>query len=150
MTAWARKKLEELERIDLCGYICKKDSPSSGMERVKVYGDSGIPAKVGSGIFTKAFMEHFPLIPVEEEGRLNDPTLREMFIGRVFTLRRFRDLLAQGIPSTPTTSSSCCPMTGNGIRRWAGWSLPRRSLPLPTCTNNTRNSSWRRCPRSPR
>jgi uncharacterized protein YbbK (DUF523 family)/uncharacterized protein YbgA (DUF1722 family) len=88
MTAWARKKLEELERIDLCGYICKKDSPSSGMERVKVYGDSGIPAKVGSGVFTRAFMEHFPLIPVEEEGRLNDPILREMFIGRVFTLRR--------------------------------------------------------------
>jgi uncharacterized protein YbgA (DUF1722 family)/uncharacterized protein YbbK (DUF523 family) len=96
MTAWAKKKLKELERIDLCGYICKKDSPSSGMERVKVYGDSGIPAKVGSGVFTKAFMDHFPLIPVEEEGRLNDPTLREMFIGRVFTLRRFRDLLAQG------------------------------------------------------
>ncbi len=96
MTSWARKKLKELERIDLCGYICKKDSPSSGMERVKVYGDSGIPAKVGSGVFTKAFMEHFPLIPVEEEGRLNDPVLREKFIGRVFTLRRFRDLLAKG------------------------------------------------------
>jgi uncharacterized protein YbgA (DUF1722 family)/uncharacterized protein YbbK (DUF523 family) len=96
MTAWAKKKLKELEGIDLCGYICKKDSPSSGMERVKVYGDSGIPAKVGSGIFTKAFMDHFPLIPVEEEGRLNDPVLREMFISRVFTLRRFRDLLAQG------------------------------------------------------
>ena len=96
MTSWAKRKLEELERVDLCGYICKKDSPSSGMERVKVYGDSGAPAKVGSGVFTKAFMEHFPLIPVEEEGRLNDPVLREMFIGKVFTLRRFRDLLAKG------------------------------------------------------
>ncbi|HEU5360261.1 MAG TPA: DUF523 and DUF1722 domain-containing protein [Candidatus Deferrimicrobiaceae bacterium] len=96
MTDWAGKKLVDLERIDLCGYICKKDSPSSGMERVKVYGDSGIPAKVGSGAFTKAFMDHFPLIPVEEEGRLNDPVLREMFIGKVFTLRRFRDLLAAG------------------------------------------------------
>jgi len=96
MKAWAKKKLKELESIDLCGYICKKDSPSSGMERVKVYGDSGIPSKTGAGIFTKAFMEHFPLIPVEEEGRLNDPVLREMFISRVFTLRRFRDLHAQG------------------------------------------------------
>ena len=96
MFAWSRKKLEELVPLGLCGYICKKDSPSSGMERVKVYGDSGIPAKVGAGVFTKAFMDHFPLIPVEEEGRLNDPVLREMFIGRVFTLRRFRDLLAQG------------------------------------------------------
>jgi len=96
MKAWAKKKLKELESIDLCGYICKKDSPSSGMERVKVYGDSGIPSKTGAGIFTKAFMEHFPLIPVEEEGRLNDPVLREMFISRVFTLRRFRDLHVQG------------------------------------------------------
>ncbi len=96
MADWARKKVKELESADLCGYICKKDSPSSGMERVKVYGDSGVPAKTGSGIFTKAFMDHFPLIPVEEEGRLNDPVLREMFIGRVFTLRRFRDLLAEG------------------------------------------------------
>ena len=96
MSEFARKKIKELEGLNLCGYICKKDSPSSGMERVKVYGDSGIPAKVGAGLFTKAFMDHFPLIPVEEEGRLNDPVLREMFIGRVFTLRRFRDLLAQG------------------------------------------------------
>jgi uncharacterized protein YbgA (DUF1722 family)/uncharacterized protein YbbK (DUF523 family) len=96
MSEFARKKMKELEPLNLCGYICKKDSPSSGMERVKVYGDSGIPAKVGAGLFTKAFMDHFPLIPVEEEGRLNDPVLREMFIGRVFTLRRFRDLLARG------------------------------------------------------
>jgi uncharacterized protein YbgA (DUF1722 family)/uncharacterized protein YbbK (DUF523 family) len=96
MIAWSRKKLEELAPLGLCGYICKKDSPSSGMERVKVYGDTGIPARVGTGIFTKAFMDRFPLIPVEEEGRLNAPVLREMFIGRVFTLRRFRDLIAQG------------------------------------------------------
>jgi uncharacterized protein YbgA (DUF1722 family)/uncharacterized protein YbbK (DUF523 family) len=93
---FARGKLRELKPLNLCGYICKKDSPSSGMERVKVYGDSGIPAKVGAGLFTKAFMDHFPLIPVVEEGRLNDPVLREMFIGRVFTLRRFRDLIARG------------------------------------------------------
>ena len=96
MEQWARRRLKELEAANLCGYICKKDSPSSGMERVKVYGDTGIPAKVGSGVFTRAFMDRFPLIPVEEEGRLNDPVLREMFIGRVFTLRRFRDLLARG------------------------------------------------------
>ena len=96
MRTFAKGKLNELEPLNLCGYICKKDSPSSGMERVKVYGDSGIPAKVGAGLFTKAFMDCFPLIPVEEEGRLNDPVLREMFVSRVFTLRRFRDLLARG------------------------------------------------------
>ncbi|MGZ8447212.1 MAG: YbgA family protein [Candidatus Deferrimicrobiaceae bacterium] len=96
MLTWSRKKLEELAPLGLCGYVCKKDSPSSGMERVMVYGDAGVPAKVGAGVFTKAFMDYFPLIPVEEEGRLNAPVLREMFIGKVFTLRRFRDLLAQG------------------------------------------------------
>ena len=96
MHAWCRKKLYNLEDVGLSGYICKKDSPSSGMERVKVYGKNGIPAKIGAGVFTKAFMEHFPLVPVEEEGRLQDPVLREMFVERVFTLRRFRDSFRQG------------------------------------------------------
>jgi uncharacterized protein YbgA (DUF1722 family)/uncharacterized protein YbbK (DUF523 family) len=93
---WAKSRLEELSGLDLCGYICKKDSPSSGMERVKVYGaGGGAPARTGTGVFTRRFMERFPRIPVEEEGRLNDPVLREMFIERVFCLRRFRDLLAR-------------------------------------------------------
>jgi len=96
MQGWNRRKLQDLEGLDLCGYICKKDSPSSGMERVKVYGETGIPAKVGAGMFTKAFMDHFPLIPVEEEGRLQDPVFREMFVERVFTLRRLRDRIRQG------------------------------------------------------
>ena len=96
MERWAQARLEELSRIDLCGYICKKDSPSSGMERVKVYGGGdGIPARTGAGIFTRMFMERFPRIPVEEEGRLTDPVLREMFVERVFCLRRFRDLLGR-------------------------------------------------------
>ncbi|HSQ15424.1 MAG TPA: DUF523 and DUF1722 domain-containing protein, partial [Candidatus Binatia bacterium] len=96
MQAWIRNKLQDLEGLDLCGYICKKGSPSSGMERVKVYGRNGIPANVGAGMFTKAFMEHFPLIPVEEEGRLQDPALRETFVERMFTLRRLRDRVRQG------------------------------------------------------
>jgi uncharacterized protein YbgA (DUF1722 family)/uncharacterized protein YbbK (DUF523 family) len=96
MRDWIRRKLPELDGLDLCGYICKKDSPSSGMERVKVYGGTGIPSNVGVGIFTKAFMDHFPMIPVEEEGRLQDPVLREMFVERVFTLRRLRDRIRQG------------------------------------------------------
>lgn len=96
MERWATVRLEELSRLDLCGYICKKDSPSSGMERVKVYGGgSGVPARTGVGVFTRRFMERFPRIPVEEEGRLTDPVLREMFVERVFCLRRFRDLLAR-------------------------------------------------------
>ena len=95
MEGWAKARLDELARLDLCGYICKKDSPSSGMGRVKVYGGDGTPARSGAGIFTRMFMERFPLIPVEEEGRLTDPVLREMFIERVFCLRRFRDLLGK-------------------------------------------------------
>jgi len=96
MERWAKARLEELSGLDLCGYICKKDSPGSGMERVKVYGTGdGIPARTGAGVFTRMFMERFPRIPVEEEGRLTDPVLREMFIERVFCLRRFRDLFAR-------------------------------------------------------
>jgi uncharacterized protein YbgA (DUF1722 family) len=89
MEAWARKRVEELEKEDLCGYVFKSDSPSSGMERVKVYGDKGIPSKVGVGVFARIFMEHFPLTPVEEEGRLHDPVLRENFIERIFTCKRY-------------------------------------------------------------
>lgn len=95
MVRWANARLDELSRLDLCGYVCKKDSPSSGMERVKVYAGEGPPARTGAGIFTRMFMERFPLVPVEEEGRLTDPVLREMFIERVFSLRRYRDLLGR-------------------------------------------------------
>ncbi len=96
MRAWCKKKLRHLEQYDLSGYICKKNSPSSGMERIKVYDGKGIPVKAGVGIFTKSFMEHFPLIPVEDEGRLQDPVLREMFLERLFTLRRFRHSFREG------------------------------------------------------
>jgi len=92
MLKWAKKRVEDLEGEDLCGFIFKSDSPSSGMERVKVYSEEGMPSKTGVGIFAKAFMDHFPLIPVEEEGRLHDPGLRENFIERIFTLKRWRSL----------------------------------------------------------
>jgi uncharacterized protein YbgA (DUF1722 family)/uncharacterized protein YbbK (DUF523 family) len=95
MLAWANKRVMELEKEDLCGFIFKSDSPSSGMIRVKVYNDKGMPHKVGIGIFARAFMEHFPLIPVEDDGRLNDPSIRENFILQIFTLKRWRDNLAR-------------------------------------------------------
>jgi len=94
MMAWATKRVRELERENLCGFIFKSDSPSSGMIRVKVYNDKGMPHKVGIGIFARAFMEKFPLIPVEDDGRLNDPLIRENFILQIFTMKRWRDLLA--------------------------------------------------------
>ena len=96
MKSWSRRRLDVLAKEDLCGFIFKKDSPSSGMERVKVYNDQGMPEKTGSGLFAKAFMERFPRIPTEEEGRLYDPRLRENFIERIFALQRWRDTLALG------------------------------------------------------
>jgi uncharacterized protein YbgA (DUF1722 family)/uncharacterized protein YbbK (DUF523 family) len=94
MQRWARRRLDALEREDLSGYVLKKDSPSCGMERVKTYGAAMMPARDGRGIFATALLDRFPLLPVEEEGRLTDPTLRENFIERVFAYRRLRALFA--------------------------------------------------------
>lgn len=95
MVAWAKKRLDQLEKEGLCGFIFKKDSPSSGMVRVKVYNEKGMPEKRGVGIFARAFMERFPGIPTEDEGRLHDPDLRENFIERIFVLNQWRELLGQ-------------------------------------------------------
>ncbi|NMC75570.1 MAG: DUF523 and DUF1722 domain-containing protein [Geobacteraceae bacterium] len=92
MLDFCRKKVVELEREDLCGFIFKKDSPSSGLFRVKVYG-GGVPARTGRGLFADALVKHFPLLPVEEEGRLYDMNLRENFIERVFAFRSWKDFL---------------------------------------------------------
>ena len=95
MQTWAQKRVKDLEKEDLCGFIFKKDSPSSGLLRVKVYNAKGMPVKKGVGMFARAFTEHFPRIPVEEEGRLNDPHLRENFIEQIFTFQRWRQILEQ-------------------------------------------------------
>ena len=95
MVRWARKRVAELEREDLCGFIFKSKSPSSGMERISVYNEQGMPVKKGVGIFARILMEHLPLLPVEDEGRLHDPELRENFIERIFTLKRWREALAK-------------------------------------------------------
>jgi uncharacterized protein YbgA (DUF1722 family)/uncharacterized protein YbbK (DUF523 family) len=89
-------KLRELETVELCGYVCKKDSPSSGMARVKFYDERGQAERVGAGLFTAAFVARFPLVPVEEEGRLRDAWLRESFIERIFCRRRWLDLVQGG------------------------------------------------------
>lgn len=80
----------------LCGYILKKDSPSCGMERVKVW-DNTMPSRDGVGLFARRLMENFPYLPVEEEGRLGDAVLRENFIQRVFAMRRWHELYARGL-----------------------------------------------------
>lgn len=94
MKAWARKRVRELESENLAGFVFKSRSPSSGMERVKVYDEKGVPHRVGVGVWARAFMDHFPLLPTEEEGRLHDPMLRENFIERIFCLKRYRDAMA--------------------------------------------------------
>lgn len=80
----------------LSGYIFKARSPSCGMERVKVYAGSG-HAGNGRGVYAAAFMLAQPLLPVEEEGRMGDPGLRENFLERVFAYRRWQELAATGI-----------------------------------------------------
>lgn len=99
MTSWAHKRLDRLEEEGLCGFIFKSRSPSSGMARVKLYDRNGVPSKNGVGLFARLFMERFPLFPVEEDGRLNDPRLRENFLEAISTFRSWRELLAAGCKS---------------------------------------------------
>ena len=83
---------------DICGYIFMQKSPSCGLERVKVYQDGGRPAELsGRGIYARAFCDAHPDLPVEEDGRLNDPVLRENFMTRVYAYSAWQDLLKQGI-----------------------------------------------------
>jgi uncharacterized protein YbgA (DUF1722 family)/uncharacterized protein YbbK (DUF523 family) len=94
MRAFARRRTRELDAHELCGYVLKKDSPSCGLERVRLVTDAGT-TREGIGMFARALIEHAPLLPVEEEGRLNDPRLRENWIERVIAYHRFRELAAQ-------------------------------------------------------
>ncbi len=96
MQDWCQHRVEDLAASDLCGFIFKKDSPSSGLHRVKRYHPGGQSSqRDGRGLFAAAFTERFPLIPVEEDGRLNDARLRENFIERVFAMKRWRDYLSE-------------------------------------------------------
>jgi len=95
MLTWAEKRVKELEKENLCGFIFKSDSPSSGMIRVKVYTEKGMPEKKGVGMFARAFMDHFPLIPAEDDGRLHNPNIRENFVERIFALQRWRNTVAK-------------------------------------------------------
>jgi uncharacterized protein YbgA (DUF1722 family)/uncharacterized protein YbbK (DUF523 family) len=93
MRRWAARRVAEIEALDLCGYVLKKDSPSCGMERVRVY-SGGAATRNGRGLFAEALLARMPLLPVEEEGRLHDPALRENFVERVFAYRRLKDLFS--------------------------------------------------------
>jgi uncharacterized protein YbgA (DUF1722 family)/uncharacterized protein YbbK (DUF523 family) len=91
MARYAEARVRELEREDLDGYVTKKDSPSCGMERVRVYPERrGPPRREGVGAFARVLLDRLPLLPVEEEGRLHDPALRESFIERIFGYARWK------------------------------------------------------------
>ena len=90
-------RIAQLMELDLSGYVFKKGSPSCGIERVRLYNEQGMPNRNGVGLFARAFIEQFPLIPVEEEGRLCEPTLRENFIEEVFCYRRWQNLVQSGV-----------------------------------------------------
>jgi uncharacterized protein YbgA (DUF1722 family)/uncharacterized protein YbbK (DUF523 family) len=92
MRAYARERVAALAAENLRGYILKKDSPSCGMTRVRIYVPSGPAERSGRGMFAETLLERFPCLPVEEEGRLHDPRLRENWITRVFAYHRLQRL----------------------------------------------------------
>jgi uncharacterized protein YbgA (DUF1722 family)/uncharacterized protein YbbK (DUF523 family) len=95
MERFSRSRVSALAREDLSGYVLKKDSPSCGLERVKLYDGRGTPARAGRGLFAAALVEAFPHLPVEEEGRLADIGLRDNFVDRVFAYWRLRGVFAR-------------------------------------------------------
>ncbi len=92
MRSFAKRRVERLMDDDLAGYVLKKDSPSCGLTRVKVYEETGIPSKSGRGLYAEALLERWPHLPVEEEGRLQDESLRENFLERVSAYHRLQEL----------------------------------------------------------
>jgi len=97
MLTWARKRVKELEREALCGFVFKARSPSSGMRGVKIHSKSGMPSRTGSGLFAHEFMSRFPMLPVEDEDRMHDMGLRENFIERVFVYHRWQNAVRKGL-----------------------------------------------------
>ncbi|MFN2426159.1 MAG: 2-thiouracil desulfurase family protein [Candidatus Binatia bacterium] len=94
MRSYARRRVAALSALGICGYILKKGSPSCGMERVRTYTAKGMPALSDRGLYAAALLAAMPLLPVEEEGRLGDATLRENFIERVFAYARVNAMFA--------------------------------------------------------
>ena len=93
MRRYTHKRLRDLQSLNLSGYVFKKDSPSCGTQRVRVYTREGHLLGKGKGLFADAFQRLFPLTPIEEEGRLQDQGLRENFIERVFGYHRWQTLV---------------------------------------------------------
>jgi len=96
MKKWAEGRLNKLAQEEICGFIFKSRSPSSGMQDVKVFTESGMPDKKGAGIFAAAFMKRFPRVPVVDDDSLNDQVLRENFIEQVFVFSGQPEFIKKG------------------------------------------------------
>ncbi len=90
MERWASQRVAELDSQGFSGFIFKSRSPSCGTRGVAVYGGPGARVRSGVGLFARAFVERFPLVPAEDSDRLDDPEIRESFIERVFVHWRWR------------------------------------------------------------
>ena len=156
MARYAAQRARELAELGLCGYVLKKDSPSCGMERVRVYGAARRPPRAtGAACSPRAAASGCPLLPVEEEGRLADAGLRENFIERVFAYRRLRALLRR---RAGRSASWCAFHTAHKLlllahsepryRRSAGWSRARRRCRARSCARATRRELHGRASRA--
>lgn len=96
MLEYARARVDELTGLGLRGYVLKQDSPSCGRERVKLVDANGVPARTGVGLFAAVLAAALPNLPIEEEGRLEDPRLRDNFVARLFAYDRWLSLRAAG------------------------------------------------------
>lgn len=98
MARYAEPRVSELLEAGLDGFVFKKDSPSCGVFRVRVRAEGdGMPVRTGVGHFARVVVDACPDLPVEEEGRLNDPRLREGFIEALFCHNRWRVLVKRGL-----------------------------------------------------
>lgn len=94
MRSFARRRVEQLASQNLSGYVLKKDSPSCGLERVRLHQEDGRVTRSGRGLFAVTLADRLGNLPIEEEGRLRDPRLRENWIERVFAYHRLQALWA--------------------------------------------------------
>ncbi len=91
MTSYSQRRVATLHAEQLSGYVLKSKSPSCGMERVPVHDEGGDAPEVGAGLFAAVLQQRMPQLPVEEEGRLEDPHVRENFVTRIFSRARWMD-----------------------------------------------------------
>ncbi|MGQ9682619.1 MAG: YbgA family protein [Anaerolineae bacterium] len=135
MSDWAQRRAEELAGMGLHGFVFKKDSPSCGLERVRVYGDKGPAARRGRGLFARELVARLPCLPVEEDGRLQDPRLRENLIERLFTYCRWQQAIAAGSREALVSFHEAQRLTllAHGPRhyRQMGHLLAQEQAPLP-------------------